>query len=47
MMNMSEDEVGRTSYGMMCDLIACMSIYKGGADQKARKKTYDEIMRME
>jgi len=47
MLNMDEEETGRTSYGMMCDLIACMSIYKGGAEQKSRKKTYDEIIRME
>ena len=44
---MDEEETGRTSFGMMCDLIACMSIYKGGAEQKARKKTYDEIMMMQ
>ena len=47
MLNMDEETVGRTSFGMMSDLIACLSIYKGGAEQKSRKKTYDEIMRME
>ena len=43
---MTEEAVRDTSYGMMCDLIACLSIYKGGAEQKEQKKTYDEVMRM-
>jgi hypothetical protein len=44
---MNEQEVRSTSYGMMCDLISCFSIYNGNAEQKQRKKTYDEIMRMD
>lgn len=46
MLNMNEQEVKCTSYGMMCDLISCLTIYKGNAEQAERKKSFDEIMRM-
>lgn len=46
MLNMTENEVRHTPYGMMLDLIDCLAIYKGAAHQKEKKLTYDEIMQL-
>lgn len=37
-MNMSREETMLTRYGEMLDLMNCMAIYNGGAEQKAKKK---------
>lgn len=45
-MNMDRQETMNTRYGEMMDMIACLSIYNGGAEQKMPKKkyTFDEAM---
>ena len=45
-MNMTRQEVITTPYGEMQDMINCLLIYNGGADQKIRKRklTFDEAM---
>lgn len=44
-MNMSREETMGTRYGEFLDLLACMAI-EGGADQKAPKKSMEEILQM-
>ena len=44
---MTMQEVKSTSFGMMQDLISCLTIYNGAADQAKRKMSDDEIMRLE
>ena len=45
---MSEAEVRHCTFGMMHDLMACLAIYEGGAQQKEKKRdlSLDEIMRL-
>jgi hypothetical protein len=43
---MSREETLITTYGEMCDLIACMEIYAGRANQKKRPMTYDEAINL-
>ena len=45
---MDEQEIMSMRYGSMLDMISCLSIYRGSAQQKAKKKklTYDEIIRL-
>lgn len=45
-MNMNEQEVKSTSYGMMNDLISCFSIFNGVSEQKEKKLTYEQIMEL-
>jgi hypothetical protein len=45
-LNMNEQAVRATSYGLMCDLIACFSIYNGLSEQGKKKLTYDQIMEL-
>lgn len=44
---MNEKEVKSTSYGLMCDLISCFSIYSGVSEQQEKKLTYEQIMGLE
>ena len=45
---MKENEIMLMRYGDMQDMIACMQIENGGANQKIKKKkTYEEVMRLE
>lgn len=44
---MNEKEVKSTSYGLMCDLISCFSIYNGVSEQQEKKLTYEQIMGLE
>ena len=48
MLQMDEQEIMSMRYGSMLDMISCFSIYRGSAQQKAKKKklTYDEIIRL-
>ena len=40
-------EIFDLQYGRAMDLIACLSIYNGGAEQKIQKKySYDEAMNL-
>ncbi|MBQ6734844.1 MAG: hypothetical protein IJR00_08045 [Lachnospiraceae bacterium] len=43
---MSRKEVEVTRYGEMIDMISCLSIYNGGAQEKEKKKkwTFEEVM---
>lgn len=44
---MKEPEIMLMRYGDMQDMIACMAIENGGANQKIKKKmTYEEVMRL-
>lgn len=44
-LGMSRLEIFDLPYGRTMDLIACLSIFNGGAEQKVKKKlTYDEAM---
>lgn len=45
-LSMDRQETLCTRFGEMLDLINCLSIYNGGAEQKAEKKkyTFDEAM---
>lgn len=45
-MNMKRQEVINTSFGEMQDMVNCLSIFNGGADQKIkrRKLTFDEAL---
>lgn len=44
-LGMTRQETLDTPYGEMLDLINCLAIYNGGADEK-RKLTFDEIMNL-
>lgn len=41
---MSREETLNTTFGEMCDLIACMEIYSGRAELKTQPMTYDEAI---
>jgi len=43
---MSREETEVTRYGEMIDMINCMAIYSGGANQKKKKKkwSFEEVM---
>lgn len=41
---MSREETLNTTFGEMCDLIACMEIYAGRANLKKKPLTYDEAI---
>lgn len=45
---MDRREIINTRYGEMLDMIACLSIFNGGAEQKnvGKKLTYDEVMEL-
>lgn len=45
---MSREDTLNTRYGEMLDLINCMMIYNGGANQKIpkRKLTFDQLMEL-
>jgi len=46
-MGMKEPEIMLMRYGDMMDMIACMAIDTGGAEQKIRQKmSYEEVMRL-
>lgn len=45
-LGMNEKEVKSTSYGLMCDLISCFSIYNGVSEQQEKKLTYEQIMEL-
>lgn len=39
----------RTRYGEMIDLISCLAVFNGSAEEKHHRKkkmTYDEVMRL-
>lgn len=42
---MSREEIDVTPYGEMVDLITCLSIFNGTAEQK-RKLSYDEAIKL-
>lgn len=42
---MSTQEIMNTTYGEMVDMISCLSIYEGGAEQKIRM-SYEDVMKM-
>lgn len=42
---MSKQEIMNTTYGEMVDMISCLSIYEGGAEQKVRM-SYEDVMKM-
>lgn len=45
---MNRQETMSTGFGEMMDMISCLSIYNGGAEQKRESlKDYDEIMNLE
>ena len=48
LLNMGRQEVINSRFGEMEDLISCLSIYNGAAEQVTKKKpqTFDEIMMM-
>lgn len=45
-MNMKRQEIIATRYGEMLDMISCLSIYNGGAEQKIKKRklSFDEAL---
>ena len=43
---MTRQEVISTRYGEMLDMIACLSIYNGGAEEKDRM-SFDEFFAMQ
>lgn len=45
---MDRQEIINTRYGEMLDMIACLSIYNGGAQPKKKKKimSYDDVINM-
>ena len=45
-LGMSAQEVMDTTYGEMLDMISCLSIYNGGAEEKPPKLTWSEAMRL-
>lgn len=47
-LNMKRQEVMNTRFGEMLDLISCLAIYEGRAEQAKKKKklTFDEIMQL-
>jgi len=44
-MGMDRQEVMSTRYGEMLDMIACLSIYNGGAEEK-EEQSFDEFFAM-
>lgn len=42
---MSKQEIMNTCYGEMVDMISCLSIYEGGAEQQIRM-SYEDVMNM-
>lgn len=44
---MGRQEILNTRMGEFLDLTACLAIYNGGAEEKKKKLTFDEIMRLE
>lgn len=44
-LGMTRQEVFDVPYGEMVDLINCLAIYNGGAEEK-RKLTFDEILNL-
>ena len=45
-LGMSREETMQTGYGEMLDLIACLAIESGGAEQKEKEKDLLDILRM-
>lgn len=43
---MSREETLNTTFGEMCDLIACMEIYEGHALPKKAPMTYEEAINL-
>lgn len=43
MLNMTRQETLVTTYGEFCDLISCLAIYNGRADEKI-KRSFDEAL---
>ena len=43
---MARDEVEDTLYGEMLDLMDCLAIYNGGAEEKKQKRRYEELVRL-
>lgn len=44
---MSKQEILWTPIGEMLDLLACLSIYEGGAKQKKPKMSFEEFLKLE
>ena len=42
---MTPNQVLRSKRGVMLDLIACLAVYNGTADEK-KKLSFDEVMRL-
>lgn len=45
-MNMGREETMNTRYGEFLDLLACMAIDNGGAEQKEPKLTMEQVLAM-
>ena len=43
-MNMAREDILNTRWGLFLDLLACSAIDSGGATQKEKKKTQEEII---
>ena len=43
-MNMTEKETLNTRWGLFLDLMACAAIDSGGADEKKKKATQEDII---
>lgn len=44
---MSKEEILCTPIGEMLDMLSCLSIYEGGAKQKAPKMSMEDFLRLE
>ncbi len=42
---MTRNQVLRSRYGNMLDLISCLAVFNGTADEK-KKMTFDDVMRL-
>ena len=44
---MSKEEILCTPIGEMLDMLSCLSIYEGGAKQKAPKMSMEDFLKLE
>lgn len=43
-MNMNEEEILNTRWGLFLDMMACAAIDSGGADEKKKKLSQEDIL---
>lgn len=44
---MGRQEILNTRMGEFLDLTACLAIYNGGAEEKKKKMSFDEVMALQ